>query len=292
MMLESIKGFATSKFSWIVDKYPEFFATVRENLSKANIKMAHRTYVSLVILVSVSALILGLAVSFVALTIFETPIVMRIIYSLFASILFAFSSFVVFIFYPVQRASVRRKDMEANLPFVLTHMGAVAESGIPPYVIFKLISEFKEYGELSKETGKIVRNIDSFGIDPLTSIKEVADHTPSDSFKQILMGFVTTTEAGGNIKTFLKTVGDQALFEWRMKREKFLQQLSTIAEFYTGILIAAPLFIISLFAVMNMIQPTIAGFGIFDLMEMSIYIIVPFVNIAFLMFLGGIEVQI
>jgi archaellum biogenesis protein FlaJ (TadC family) len=292
MMLESIKGFATSNFSWVVDKYPEFFATVRENLPKADMKIAHRTYVSLVVLLSVTMFILGLVVSFIALTMFETPLLMRIIYSFFASVLFAFTSFIVFIFYPMQRANVRKKDIEVNLPFVLTHMGAVAESGVPPYVIFKLISEFKEYGEISKETAKIVKNIDSFGMNPLTSIKEVAEHTPSDSFKQVLLGFVTTTEAGGNIKTFLKTIGDQALFEWRMKREKFLQQLSTLAEFYTGILIAAPLFIISLFAVMNMIQPTIAGLGILDLMKMSIYIAIPFINIAFLLFLSGVEVQI
>jgi len=291
-MLESVKGFATSKFSWVADKYPEFFVNVKENLPKANIRMAYRTYASIVLLTSVVAFILGLSVSFTVLTIFNVSILMRIFYSLFASIFIALATFLVFIFYPSQRADLRKKDIDSNLPFVLTHMGAIAESGIPPYVIFRLISDFKEYGEISNEMGRIVKNIDSFGIDPLTSIKEVAEKTPSNSLKQALLGFVTTTEAGGNIKTFLKTVGDQALFEWRMKREKFLQQLDTVAEFYTGILIAAPLFIISLFAVMNMIQPTIAGFGIFDLMRMSIYILIPVVNIAFILFLMGIEVQI
>jgi len=292
MFTEIIKGFATSKFGWVVDKFPEFFVTVKDNLPKANIKITYKTYVSLVVSISIVLLVLGLVASFISLLIFKTPILMAIVYSIFASVLIGLTSFLFFIFYPLQRAGQRKKDIDSNLPFVLTHMGAVAESGIPPYVIFRLISEFKEYGEISKEMDRIVRNIDSFGLDPLASIKEVAEKTPSDSLKQVFLGFVTTTEAGGNIKTFLKSIGDQALFEWRMKREKFLQQLSTVSEFYTGILIAAPLFIISLFAVMNMIQPTIAGFGIFDLMRMSIYIIVPVVNIAFILFLEGIEVQI
>jgi flagellar protein FlaJ len=201
-------------------------------------------------------------------------------------------TFIVFTFYPSQKAERRKRDIEANLPFALTHMGAIAESGIPPYVVFKLISNFKEYGEISKEMGKIVKNIDEFGVDPLTAVKEVANRTPSDSLKQVLLGFASTIEAGGNIKTFLRSMGEQALFEWRIRREKFLQQLTTIAEFYTGILIAAPLFIISLFAVMNMIQPTIGGFGIFDLMKLSIYALVPAINIGFLLFLSGVEVQI
>jgi flagellar protein FlaJ len=136
-----------------------------------------------------------------------------------------------------------------------------------------------------------VRNIETFGIDPLTAVKEVADKTPSDEFREMLLGFVTTTESGGNIKVFLKSAGEQALFNWRMKRERFLQQLSTYAEFYTGIMIAAPLFIIALFSVMSMIQPTIGSFEILNLMRISIYLIVPTLNSVFLVFLRGIEVE-
>ncbi|MEM5829784.1 MAG: type II secretion system F family protein [Candidatus Aenigmatarchaeota archaeon] len=291
-MLESIKGFSTSNFGWIVDKYPEFFSILKENLSKADIKISHRTYASLVIFFSLVTFILSFIVSFVALSIIQLQILLRILYSFFCSFLIAVVTLIVFIFYPSQRAERRKKDIEANLPFALTHMGAIAESGIPPYVVFRLLANFKEYGEISGEMRKIVKNIDEFGIDPLTAIKECANRSPSDQFKQVLLGFATTIEAGGNVKTFLKTMGEQALFEWRMKREKFIQQLTTVAEFYTGILIAAPLFIISLFAVMNMIQPTLAGFEIFDLMKLSIYILVPVINIGFLLFLSGIEVQI
>ncbi|MEM5773143.1 MAG: type II secretion system F family protein [Candidatus Aenigmatarchaeota archaeon] len=292
MMLDSLKGFATSNFGWVVDRYPEFFAFVKDSLPKADMKIGYRTYVSIVIFLSIIMFFCTLLFSFLALNLIQIHLLLRIFYSFFSSFFVALATLLIFLFYPSQKADRRKKDIEANLPFALTHMGAIAESGIPPYVVFRLISKFKEYGEISREMEKIVKNIDEFGVDPLTAIKEVANKTPSDQFKQVLLGFVTTVEAGGNIKVFLKTVGDEALFEWRIKREKFLQQLSTVAEFYTGILIAAPLFIISIFAVMNMIQPTLAGFGIFDLMKLSIYILVPAINIGFLFFLSGIEVQI
>jgi flagellar protein FlaJ len=185
----------------------------------------------------------------------------------------------------------RRRSIETNLPFALSHMSSIAESGIPPYMIFRLLLRFEEYGEISKEMKKIVRNIDVFGIDPLTALKESAKHTPSKDFKEILLGIVTTTESGGSVKIYLKNAGERALFEWRMKRERFMQQLSAYAEFYTGILIAAPLFIISLFSVMSMIQPELAGFNIMDLTRLSIYILIPFINIVFLLFLRGVEVE-
>jgi flagellar protein FlaJ len=286
------KGLATFLFGKVVDKNPEFFSFVKDSLPRADIKISTRTYTSIAFLTSVLVYFGALIFVLVLFNFFiKVAFIMSMIYTIFIPFTVATMSFVLIILYPYQRASSRRRNIETNLPFVLTHMGAVAASGIPPPVIFRLISQFKEYGEVAREMEKVVRNIDSFGVDPLTAIRDLAAKTPSDSLKQILMGFVTTTESGGDVKTFLKTAGDQALFEWRMKRERFLQQLSAYAEFYTGLLVAAPLFIISIFAVMNMIQPDLGGYSITRLMELSIYVIVPIVNIGFLIFLRGVEVE-
>jgi len=289
--MPEIKGIATNLFGSVVDKYSNVFSSLKNSLSKANIKTPFRTYLSLVFFISVFSVIsTALAVS-VTMYILGMSSMLMIIYSVFSSFIVAIGSFVLMLFYPVQKAISRRKNIETNLPFVLIHMGAVAESGIPPFVIFKLISRFEEYGEIAKEMQKIVRNIELYGIDPLTAVKGVAERSPSEAFKQMLMGLVTTTESGGDIKLYLKNSGEQALFQWRIKREKFVQQLSTYAEFYTGLLISAPLFIISLFAVMNMIQRTMAGYNILDLTRMSLYIGIPVLNIGFLAFLRGVEVE-
>lgn len=285
------KGLATSLFGDTIDKYKGVFAFVKDSLPKTDIKIPFRTYMSTVLLTSLIAYAGTLVALIAALIILEVSLLMTIVYCIFVPFLVAIVCLVMLSIYPYQRMFSRKKNIEANLPFVLIHMGAVAESGIPPYVIFRLISEFKEYGEVSNEMKKIVRNIDMFGIDPLTAVRQAAEKTPSDSFKQVLLGFVTTTESGGDVKTFLKTAGQQSLFEWRIRRERFLQQLSAYAEVYTGLLIAAPLFIIALFAVMNMIQPTLGGYGILDLMKLSIYLVVPLLNGGFILFLRGVEVE-
>jgi flagellar protein FlaJ len=124
------------------------------------------------------------------------------------------------------------------------------------------------------------------------AVREVASRTPSEKFRELLLGLTTTIESGGDIKNFLRVKSEQAMFDWRLKRERFLQQVSTYAEFYVGIMIAAPLFLIALFAVMSMIQPTIRGVSIIDLTKISIYVLIPFINIAFLFFLRSVEVKI
>lgn len=292
--MPDIKGLATILFGGLVDKYVGYFGFVKERLPSADIKIPFRTYVSWMFLLTAISFVLSVAVTPPLLLVFDfgIPLPIRVVMMIFVPVLIAAATFINFYFYPHQRTNSRKKEMESNLPFALTHMGAVAESGIPPYVIFKLISEFEEYGEIAKEMKKIVRNIDAFGLDPLTAVKEVAKKTPSDEFKQILMGFVTTTESGGDLKLFLKSASEQALFTWRIKRERFLQQLSMYAEFYTGVLIAAPLFLVSLFAVMALIQPNLGGFDILTLSQLSIYGLIPAINIVFLLFLKGVEVEI
>jgi len=286
------RGYATSIFGSVADKYESSFQAVKDSLPKADIKIAYRTYISVAFLTSIIVYIAALVATIIITQILLKPsIIMLTFYVIFIPVITAAMSFLLFNYYPHSRVSTRRKSIEVNLPFVLTHMGAVAESGVPPQVIFKLMAQFKEYGEISNEMEKIVRNIEMFGVDPLTSVKGVAEKTPSDSLRQLLYGFVTTTESGGNIKTYLKNAGIQALFEWRMKREKFLQQLSAYAEFYTGLLIAAPLFMVAIFAVMNMIQPTLGGYTILDLMKFSVYALIPLMNGGFLIFLHGVEVE-
>lgn len=281
-------------FGFLADRTAGTFSFVKQNLVYANIQVPFRTYMSEVFFFAFVSFLSTLVILNLALFILKISVgmILLIAYSIFIPILSGVVIMFMLVFYPYQKVSGRRKSIEVNLPFALNHMGAVAESGVPPYVIFKLISEFEEYGEISKEMKKVVRNIETFGMDPVTAVKQVAERTPNEQFKQVLDGITTTVESGGDIKIYLKNLGDQALFDWRIKREKFLQQLSAYAEFYTGILIAAPLFIIALFAVMNMIEPTIGGFDILFLTRVSIYVIIPVVNISFLAFLRGVEVEI
>jgi flagellar protein FlaJ len=292
--VSEIKGFATALFGSMVDRYGSQFVFVKENLLTSNINVPFRTYVSWTIFVTLISFVISAIATPIILIVngFGIPLVVRVMMMVLIPVVIAAATFLYFFFYPAQVSGSRRKNMESNLPFALTHMGAVAESGVPPYVIFKLIGEFNEYGEIAKEMRKIVRNIDTFGLDPLSAVKEVAKKTPSQEFKQILMGFVTTTESGGDLRSFLKSTSEQALFNWRIKRQRFLEQLSMYAEFYTGVLIAAPLFLISLFAVMALIQPNLGGLNILTLSQMSIYGLIPLTNIVFLIFLKGVEVEI
>jgi len=289
----SFPSLALAIFGKIADKYSTSFEFLKHILPKADIKTPLKTYLSIMFFAIILSYLTTLAFTiYLVLYILKLPPFLATAFLLFIPFLVAAGIFLWFIFYPFQRSMIRRRNIEANLPFVITHMSSIAEAGIPPSAIFHLISAFKEYGEVTKELSKIARNIEEFGMDPVRAIREVANRTPSEKLRELLLGIVTTTESGGDIKLFLKNMGEQALFEWRLRRERFLQQMSTYAEFYVGIIIAAPLFLIALFAIMSLIQPNIGGFSIMDITKLAIYLIIPAINIGFLAFLRTIEVEI
>ena len=281
----------TKIFGPFVEKNERSFSYLKDAIQKADIKMPFISYVGLAIFFSFLTFLYVFTTSFVAFNIFGREMIVSLFYSFFAALLSSVLVFFVAYFYPVQKVSSRRRNVEVNLPFVVIHMGALVEAGLPPYQMFKLISSFEEYGEIAKEFRKIVRNVEQFGLDPLTAIKEVASRCPSDELQQLLMGFVTTTESGGNIKLYLKTVGEQTLFDYRKRRERYIRTLDMISELYTGIVISAPLFMVAMLAIMNMIQPTIGGWTIKDIAWLGTYVLMPVLNIGFIMFLFTMEVE-
>ncbi len=286
-----LRSFATRAFGHIVEKNEKFFEPLKDVIQKADIKMPFVSYVSLMIFFSVLTFFYAFVFSFFVFYMIQEELVTSFFYSIFIGLLSSILVFILAYFYPFQKISTRKKNMEVNLPFVIIHMGALAEAGLPPYHMFKLISSFEEYGEVAKEFRKIVRNIEQFGLDPLTAIKEVASRCPSDELQQLLMGFVTTTESGGNIKLYLRTVGEQTLFDYRKRRERYIRTLDMLSELYTGIVVSAPLFMVAMLAIMNMIQPTIGGWSIVDLATLGTYVVVPVLNIGFILFLYTMEVE-
>lgn len=292
-MLTSYRTFAVKVFNWVPDKFPEIIKSVKSILPKSDINISPRNYISIICFSAFLGYLISLLVvtSLIFLNILKFSIFLSILFVIFVPLVTGFVIFITGIFYPHERALSRSRSISTNLPFAVAHMGAIAASGIPPTAIFKLLSKFEEYDALSEEMKKITRNIEFFGLDPSSALREVAKRTPSDKFRQLLLGIVSTIEGGGDLKTYLKNAGEQSLFTWRMRREKYLQQLSAYAEFYTGLLIAAPLFIISLFSVMYMIQPQLGGMDILQLMRLSIYLLIPVLNLGFMLFLQFTQIE-
>lgn len=283
---DNISAAANALFGPTVDKYGDQFETLKDDLKKADMDVLYRTYVSKMFLYSWFGFILGFIGGLTYLFTGELTLMNALRYIVGVPFSLALAIFGFMYLYPSRQAKKRKNRIDTNLPFALNHLGAIATSGIPPQSMFELLNTFEEYGGISEEAGEISRRINVFGEDLTTALKEVAEKSPSDDWSEVLYGIISTVETGGNLESYIQEKADEALFDYNLQREKEIEKLSTYASFYTAILIAAPVFLVVVLAVMNLLGGTIGGFAIRDLMWFGVHVLIPTINALFVAFLA------
>lgn len=270
---------------YLLDTFPEFFKDLYHALRLANIKVLSNTYVNMMVLGVVVSFFVGLFVMGIFFGTTGLPISQIIFRTIMMSALVALAAFAGFYSYPYSKMKQRRRSINANLPFAINHMSAVASSGVSPTKMFELISQSKEYGEISAEIEKIVNYIELFGYDILTALKSVSATTPSEAFKEFFEGMISTTQTGGDIKSYLGQKSEDAMMNYKLERQKYTETISTYSDIYTGILIAAPLFFVAALSLVSLLGGKIGGINVNVVIVLGTYVVIPILNIGFLSFL-------
>lgn len=278
------KRLAVRIFGGLADRLSPRLASLDEALGKSGMKILLRGYVSLGIMYALFVPAVSFFFSVFAFLLFFSP-AKALVFSLLLSLLFFACSVVAVYLYPFHMADSHAKKIDAGLPFAINHMAAVASSGVPPYMVFKMLSSFSEYGEISKEASKIVSAVEGIGMDVSAAVKKALEETPSNQLKEFLQGFLSTLESGGDLRAFMETQARDSIFDYRIEREKYMESLATYADFYTAVLIVAPLFLIALLAVMGSVGGSISGISTKALLVIGIYAIIPAANTLFIAFI-------
>jgi len=192
---------------------------------------------------------------------FSLPIILRIrflsVENFLLSIMFAFLSsittFIVIYIYPGIKSSNRKVPIELNLPYIASFLTLLSSSNVPPRTIFRSVSRIDTLREVRQEFSNIVRDVEVFGQDLLTSILENAKYTPSEKLREILNGYVMTIRTGGNPTEYLRISTENIMKEKMVKLDLMLESLSALAEIYIMVLVAMPLLFVALFATLGML---------------------------------------
>jgi flagellar protein FlaJ len=277
---------------FLLDNFPDFFKDLYHALRLANVSILSNTYVNMMVLGVLSGLFIGLFIFGIFFTSTALPVLQMVLRTILMSVLLGLAVFAGFYAYPYSKMKQRRRSINTNLPFAINHMGAVSASGVAPVKMFRLISESKEYGEVSSEVEKIVNYIEVFGYDILTALKAVAATTPSYQFKDFLEGMVSTTQTGGDIKSYLAQKADESMLNYKLDRQKYTETIATYSDIYTGILIAAPLFFVAALSLVSLLGGKIGGLGVTTVIVLGTYVFIPLMNVLFLAFLEMTQPEI
>ena len=271
----------------MVKKYPEFFNELNIKLKTANVKIFSSTYLS----IAMSSALLSFFLGFLFMILIIMPIsIFAYIGLFFASFLFPVAVILGFYFYPQTVISSRSRAMKNEIPFALIHMSSVAGSGARLIDIFTMLLESKEYPSLSGEIKRIINYVNLFGYNMTTAIKAVSKDTPSDELRDTLNGMASTIETGGDIKEYLKSKAEDALTDYKLRRRRYISTVETYSEIYTAVLIVAPLLLIVILTIIAGIgEAEIAGISIDLMQKIGTFMVLPLLNIFFIIFIKMVQ---
>ncbi len=279
----------------LIKLMPEEYEKIVNALRTSDSKILSKTYVSMMIFSAILASIgsATLILSILIIVNLSSLGILKIIQIFVQSVAFSWIIGAItlggFYFYPIIQANNRKRQIKNDLPFVIIHMSAVAGSGAHPISMFNLLLNSKEYPGLEGEVKKIINYVNLFGYNLTTALRTVALTTPSERFRDLLNGFITTIEGGGSLKRFLDSKAEEAMNTYNLERKKYVESLSTYFDMYTGILIAAPLLFFVTIAIIQMLGGSIMGLSVEILAIVGTYVILPLLNIGFFIFVNLIE---
>jgi flagellar protein FlaJ len=150
---------------------------------------------------------------------------------------------------PKSQASDRSSNLDREMPFAAAYISVMASGGIAPYTSFKRLSKVDLMPAMSKEASDIIKDVEIFGVDPLSALDGAAKKTPLDTFKDFLGGYASTVIIGGDIGHFLERKAED-IFKIRALRVKAAaERLGMLLETFIIVMVMMSLCFYILFAV-------------------------------------------
>lgn len=262
-----------------------YFPDVRENLHKAGMNYTLEEYLSIALFTTTITFVLEtMGFSFI-FGIFVAPVIAVLLAITLGGII---SGLIFFFFYtyPSTLSKHRASSVKKSLPFAVSYMATISSSKMQPLTIFKTLSTFKEYGNVSKEAARIVKDVEIFGMTLSSALKKEAKRTPSKDLGDVLWGMNTMITTGGGLTEFLKGKSEDLMNDYRRSIRKYSQDLSLYVEIYLTLIITGSIFFIVLSSVISVMT---GGIGTILIQSFIVFLLLPMLSIAFLILIKSIS---
>lgn len=173
------------------------------------------------------------------------------------------------------KISTRKRQIEQDLPFILSELSILASTGLTPIKIFRHMATRKSTDTSTKEFKKIIYKIDIEGKDIITAISESAKESPSQRFKETLWDIGNMIHQGGDLDLYLRQKADATMDFIRGIQKEFIDRLGTYSEMYMSLVLTGTLFLAIAAFLIDAMQTTIAGIDANTLLLVLAYFMIP-----------------
>lgn len=228
--------------------------TIRKSLRAAHLPYSQYHFFMMMVLASVVS-----SVAFIGLAIFILTTGTRLIPNLEPWItvlilfLFLVPGVIMGIYtYPSSIASGRKTSINLELPYTITYMQALSTTMTLYNVIRKVYEADDLFGEVSREFGLMVRDVEVFGDDLYTAIRNLQKVTPSKHLEEFLNDLLLLSKSGGDVTNFLSSRSAYFRESAAREMEQILQTIEVMAEVYVTAFVAGPITMIVIIVAQNL----------------------------------------
>ena len=279
---KTLKDLSFKFFGRSLEPFVGYFDSIKYDLLKANLELSLTEYIYSMFFTLLILFIIEFPTIVVITSILLRDALMAFLFSFTLTTVALLLVFFLFYMYPSMASGKRKKSIDATLPFGTTYMATIASSRAPPIAMFKILSQFNEYGELSVETGKIYRDVEAFGMDLQGAIRKTANRTPSEELKELLWGLDTVLSSGGSVGNFLHEKSRGFINEYRRSLEQYSKTLSLLIEVYLTVVLVGSIFFIIMTSLMSILGGGGGGTGTLLLQFLVLFIGLPFASLGFI----------
>ncbi|MGC9435802.1 MAG: type II secretion system F family protein [Methanomicrobiales archaeon] len=231
-------------------------AGLRRALRAAHIQIPHRQYLRQACLATFCA--------FIAYCIFLTALslggyritLLWVIPDVMARMIFFViavpGTFLLLYMYPFLVAQGRATQIDQDLPYAITYMQALSTTMTLYEVIRRVYEESDLFGEVSREFGLIIRDVEVFGDDLYTAVRNLQGITPSAKLADFLNDLILLSDSGGSITGFLAARSDVFRDAAKREMEMSLKTIEIMAEVYVTAFVAGPIVVLVMLLAQDM----------------------------------------
>jgi len=254
---------------------PSFLRNVfefKDYLERAKIKIYPETYVSLMFFIAVLTIPVSVLSAVILIFFGFMPIIFLIPLPFYVMI--------GFLLIPMSRASERASNLEREMPFASAYISVMASGGISPYTSVKRLAEVELMPAVRIEASEIIKDVEIFGVDPLTAIVHAARKNPLDVFKDFFSGYASTVIIGGDIGHFLERKAED-IFKTRALRVKAAaERLGMLLETFIIVMVLMSLCFYILFSVESIYSDASMSMG--SGLILYTYVFTPMLSVVFI----------
>ena len=269
--LEALEAWSFRIFGRLAPTFLKHIVAFKDYLERAKIKIYPETYVSLMLFIAV----LTIPVTIISILILYfyafIPVIFLVPLPVYVMI--------GFLLIPLSRAGERASNLEREMPFAAAYISVMASGGIAPYTSFKRLAEVELMPAMRSEAREIIKDVEIFGIDPLTAIENAAKRNPLDIFKDFLAGYASTVIIGGDIGHFLERKAED-IFKTRALRVKAAaERLGMLLETFIIVMVLMSLCFYILFSVESIYS---VGISMYSGIILYTYLFTPMLSLMFI----------